>query len=825
MVHMTDHGVVRDIADSEVEDALRFGGKASGLAKMAGAGIPIPPAFVIGVEGFRQFRANGGKLGARLLSDIHLAIRDVESKSGRSFAGDDHPLLVSVRSGAPVSMPGMMDTILNLGLTPTSALALANGAEGADFAIDTWLRFWRMFAEIVLGLDPAELLRAVKDAESDARKDLTLASFQDLERAILSHIEGEGETASADPYRQLEQAVEAVFRSWDSNRAKAYRKHHGISDDLGTAVTVQAMVFGNADEKSGSGVAFTRNPNDGSKTLYGEYLIGRQGEDLVSGTHTPIDLSDPGALDPELRTAFERHSATLEALYSDAVDIEFTVESGELYLLQVRPAKRTAAAAVRIAEDLVEEGLIDKDVALSRITPEQVRKVSRPSFDDAELAAAALLAQGLGSSPGHAQGAAVLDADRAADRAAAGEAVILLRPTTSPQDIRGMLAASGIVTARGGALSHAAVVSRALDRPCIVGCEAIDIDLDRRTFSVDGRTYKEGDRISVDGNTGKVFLGAIKLKTAGQSAPALKRILEWADERSGASVWVSPKSSEEIGETTRSGIAAGSLVSVTDLIIASGAIDKFVGLTAAVGASNPPADRLDALRSIVRDACIPALLASAGGAVHFRLPRLSSDRARRLIENWQELPPGYFLPMGSLKYLRALLSGISAAAERAAHPNVCVLVGGISSVSELAAFEREAEKVGVRAGAMLQNVMSLDDIVRSRGADTPIWIDVGDIVRTVFGFPIEVQQSLEVLDQYVGESFIATNPFRRIPAYVTRLLATSLGTENDAMVGIDGAAVPPELLVEMRRVGFRRFSVSLGRRDEVRFLLGRLQQE
>jgi pyruvate,orthophosphate dikinase len=430
MADAMDNVFVREVTDRDVEDALRFGGKASGLAKMARAGIPIPPAFVIGVEGFRQFRSSRAGIGEGLLAQVHEAMRNLESQSGRWFGDKDRPLLVSVRSGAPVSMPGMMDTILNLGLTSASALSLALGKGGSDFALDTWLRFWRMFADIVLGIDPSELVQSVKEVEAIARKELSASAFQKLERAILDHIQAAGEEASADPFWQLEKAVEAVFQSWDSARAKAYRKHHEISDELGTAVTIQAMVFGNADDRSGSGVAFTRNPNDGSKTLYGEYLIGRQGEDLVSGTHTPIDLSQPDALDPQLRQAFETHSQTLEELYADAVDIEFTVESGKPYFLQVRPAKRTAAAAIKIAEDLVAEGLIDEWTALGRITSEQVRKVSRPSFDEVELAATPVLAQGLGSSPGHAHGAAVLDADRAADLALSGEAVILLRPTT-----------------------------------------------------------------------------------------------------------------------------------------------------------------------------------------------------------------------------------------------------------------------------------------------------------------------------------------------------------------------------------------------------------
>ncbi|QIG94161.1 pyruvate, phosphate dikinase [Bradyrhizobium sp. 6(2017)] len=822
MADAMDTIFVREVTDHDVEDALRFGGKASGLAKMARAGIPIPPAFVIGVEGFRQFRASRAGLGEGLLAQIHGAIRNLENQSGRSFADKDRPLLVSVRSGAPVSMPGMMDTILNLGLTAASAHSLAQGSGGSDFALDTWMRFWRMFADIVLGIDPSELVESVKEAESIARQELTASAFQNLERAILDRIEAAGEAASADPFWQLEKAVEAVFRSWDSARAKAYRKHHGISDDLGTAVTIQAMVFGNADGRSGSGVAFTRNPNDGSKALYGEYLIGRQGEDLVSGTHTPIDLSQPDALDPQLRHAFETHSETLEELYADAVDIEFTVESGKLYFLQVRPAKRTAAAAIKIAEDLVAEGLIDERTALGRITSEQVRKVSRPSFEEAELAGTPVLAQGLGSSPGHAHGAAVLDADRAADLALSGEAVILLRPTTSPQDIRGMLAANGVITARGGALSHAAVVSRALDRPCIVGCEAIEVDLNRKTFSIAGKTFGEGDQISMDGASGKIFAGALKLKPAGAGLPSLKHILEWADRRSEAAIWLSPKSGEELLEAT----SAGRVVSVTDLIIAKGSVGRFVELTAASGLPTASRAVADEIRSIVCEACVPAFLGAADGSVQFRLPRVSSDRARRLIENWQELPPNFFLPLGSLNYLRAILLGIAAAAESARYRDATALIGGISSSSEFAAFQREVRQVGLGAGAMIQNVMALDSVVEIAGSAAPIWVDIGDVVRTIYGFPIEVQQSLEVLDQYVSEDLVRANPFRRLPSYATNLLTAAVtAAEKGAQLGIEGSTVPSELLVELHRLGFRRFSVPTGRRDELRFLLGRSLKE
>jgi pyruvate, orthophosphate dikinase len=820
---------VSEITESEVKDSRRFGGKASGLAKMAAAGIPIPPAFVIGIDGFHHFRSNGQRIGHELLTEVLKSLQRLAELSGRPFAGGDRPLLISVRSGAPISMPGMMDTILNLGLRSKSAFRLARRLGNPDFALDTWLRFWRMFSDIVLGLDATALAESIKKAEVRAREKFSQQAFDELEDTILAHIERHGERASADPYIQLERTIEAVFRSWDSARAKAYRKHHSISDELGTAVTVQAMVFGNADERSGSGVAFTRNPNDGSRALYGEYLIGRQGEDLVSGTHTPIDLADPKALDKDLHDALIKHGNTLEALYSDAVDIEFTVESGRLYLLQVRPAKRTAIAAIKIAEDLVAEGLVTKNVALARISAAQVKKVSRPAFDEGELAAAQLLTQGLGSSPGQSHGAAILDADRAAERAATGEAVILLRPTTSPQDIQGMLSASGIVTAKGGALSHAAVVSRALDRPCIVGCEAIHIDLEQRTFSVGGKAYKEGDQISVDGTTGKIFAGAIKLQAGGGSIPSLRRILEWADVVSGAAVWAAARSSGEVDETQPTATPGIGIVGLTDLIIAHGAIERFVELTAAMGASKPAARTSVAIGAIVEQACAPILAAADKTQVHIRLPRVSSDRARRLIENWQELPPSFFLPLGSPPYLQAILSGISKAAQRGSHDSVTALIAGIADIGEFDAFRAEIERVGhLKAGATLQNVVALDAVRELSLSGGPLWIDVAEIVRTIHGFPIEVQQSLEALDMYAESGRLGSNPFRQPGNLLSSLLERALsgtGAQASSTIGIDGAGCSSELLGELYRIGFRRFAVPVARRDETRFLLGRLQEE
>ena len=619
---------VRDVADPEVADARRYGGKASGLSRMVSVGVPVPPAFVIGAEGFHKFRANGEKVGAEIMGEVTEALRRLEAATSRSFGGVDRPLLVSVRSGAAVSMPGMMDTVLNLGLTPPSAFAIAL-SRGPRFALDTWLRFWRMFFDTVLGLDPSDLIGAVRNAERHAQASPSPDTFEALQLAILAHADEEGEIVSADPMDQLELAVAAVFRSWHSARAKAYRQHHGISDDLGTSVTVQAMVFGNADDNSGSGVAFTRNPNDGNKALYGEYLIGRQGEDLVAGTHSPIDLSDPTGMNPGLRSALIDIGVKLECLYRDAVDIEFTVESGQLYMLQVRPAKRTAAAAIRIAADLVAEELIPPRGALSRISTEQIRKLLRPSFDEQGLAEARILAQGLGSSPGHAHGAAMLDSDRAAEAAARGENVILLRPITSPKDIRGMLSANGVVTATGGALSHAAVVSRALDKPCIVGCETISIDPAGRTFTICGEAFREGDEISIDGVSGRVYSGLIKLRPGGSSRASLDRLLTMADQESGCVVWAAPRSAAEAKDLA-SGPAPGlGVVHLTDLVISQGAISLFVQLISQLGQNAPPQSLQTEIAALVRDACLPMLVENLSNSRSYSsLPHQFRSRAQ-----------------------------------------------------------------------------------------------------------------------------------------------------------------------------------------------------
>jgi len=525
---------VHDLADLDPSDSTLLGGKGAGLGRMHRLGMPVPPAFVVDTVACRVYRESAGSLPDGLTDSVRAAVTRLESRTGKAFAGGEGlPLLVSVRSGAKVSMPGMMDTVLNLGLDRDSVRRLAAATGDTAFAVDTWVRFWKLFAEIVLDADGDYLAEQVDVPRAAAARELTAETAAALEDAIVTALRAEGATVSTDPHEQLIAAMRAVFASWDSRRARAYRKHHDIDDDLGTAVVVQAMVFGNLPGRSGSGVAFTRDPKTGVNRLFGEFLAGGQGEEVVAGTATPVNLTEPMPEWVATMAELEALGRALEQEYADALDIEFTVEDGTLYLLQVRSAKRTAAAAVRTALDLVDEGLIDPETALRRLTADQVATLLAPVFTPDGLAAAeaaGVLLTGIGASPGHAVGVAVLDSDRAAARVAAGDEVILVRPTTSPQDLPGMLAAKAVVTARGGATSHAAVVSRSLDKPCVCGAAALEVSPEAGVFVVGGVKYDEGTWLSVDGATGRVYAARLPLGVSEASLTDLRRFAAWAEQ-------------------------------------------------------------------------------------------------------------------------------------------------------------------------------------------------------------------------------------------------------------------------------------------------------
>jgi pyruvate,orthophosphate dikinase len=501
-----------------------LGGKGANLAEMASIGLPVPPGFTISTEMCARFYAEGERFPDSLREEAAAGLAHIEAITGKSFGDPADPLLVSVRSGARVSMPGMMDTVLNLGLNDATVEGLAAVSGDPRFAWDSYRRFIQMYADVVLGLDHGRFEEALDIAKEDKGvqldTDLEAEDWRRLTTAYKDLVEELwGKPFPQDVHAQLWGAVGAVFSSWQSDRAKVYRRLNSIPHDWGTAVNVQAMVFGNMGETSATGVAFTRNPATGERAYYGEYLINAQGEDVVAGIRTPQYLTlaarqaagaKAASMEESMPSVYgelARVFDLLERHYRDMQDIEFTVERGKLWMLQTRSGKRTAKAALRIAVDMASEGLIGEEEAVLRIDPQALDQLLHPMLDPA--AERNVIAKGLPASPGAASGAAVFDADTAEKRAALGEPVILVRVETSPEDIHGMHAAQGILTARGGMTSHAAVVARGMGRPCVSGAGSISIDYNARTMRVGGRAVEEGEVLTIDGSTGEVMLGAV----------------------------------------------------------------------------------------------------------------------------------------------------------------------------------------------------------------------------------------------------------------------------------------------------------------------------
>ncbi len=525
-------GYVYDFSQGSKEMRDLLGGKGANLAEMTTIGLPVPDGFTITTRACLDYLGAGGEWPAGLRDEVSAHLESLEERVGKGLGDPSDPLLVSVRSGAPVSMPGMMDTILNLGLNDRSVEGLASRSGDERFALDSYRRFVQMFGDVVMGvdghlfedaLDRAKLDRHVRaDVDLDAA-DLRrlLARFRDIYRA------GTGEDFPQDPAEQLARAVAAVFGSWNTPRAITYRRHEGIADDLGTAVNVLQMVFGNMGPTSATGVAFTRNPSTGARELYGEFLVNAQGEDVVAGIRTPRPLAELEQVIPAAFAGLRDAMQLLEGHYKEMQDVEFTIEQGTLYILQTRSGKRTAQAAVRVARDLVTEGVVDRRTAIGRIDPGQLDQLLHPGIDP--NADYDVLATGLNASPGAAVGKVVFDADTAESRGRAGEAVILVRFETTPDDIHGVIQAQAVVTAHGGMTSHAAVVARGMGKPCVCGVESLHIDPGARRFTVNGTTISEGDEISVDGGRGLVIRGAVKLVPP-QINENFRAITAWADE-------------------------------------------------------------------------------------------------------------------------------------------------------------------------------------------------------------------------------------------------------------------------------------------------------
>lgn len=531
--------------NGEMKDLL--GGKGAGLCEMTNTGLPVPPGFVITARACNEYYAADKEFPPGMWEQTLEALKTIEGATGKKFGDPEIPLLVSVRSGAKTSMPGMMETVLNLGLNDETLNGMIGLTNNERFAYDTYRRFIQMFGRVVLGIDGEEfdqILEGVKqrvgaklDTELRAEDLKVIASqFRQLVRDKTRN------EFPNDPFHQLRLAIGAVFDSWNSRRAIDYRNFNKIPHDLGTAVSVVTMVFGNMGHDSGSGVAFTRDPATGDRLFYGEYLLNAQGEDVVAGYRTPQKIADLQQQMPQVYQELVQIASRLETHYRDAQDLEFTIERGKLFLLQTRTAKRTARAALKMAVDMVTEGLITREEAIQRIEPNQVSQLLLPQFDDRAKeetrSRGGLLATGLNASPGAASGKAILDANKAEELGSQGESVILVRPETNADDIHGMLRAKGILTARGGATSHAAVVARGLGKPCVAGCEALQIDLGTRQFSLNGKVIKENQEISIDGTTGEIFMGSIPTIEPNLSQETnLTTLLDWANQIKRLGVW------------------------------------------------------------------------------------------------------------------------------------------------------------------------------------------------------------------------------------------------------------------------------------------------
>lgn len=511
-----------------------LGGKGANLAEMTRIGLPVPFGFTVTTEACNRYYDEDQTIAEDIVESIFEKLADLETVTGKSFGSVENPLLVSVRSGAVFSMPGMMDTILNLGLNDETTVGLAKLTDNERFAYDSYRRFIQMFGDVVMEIPKTkfDLIFDSKKEERGCKFDVELTT-EDLKEIIAGYKklvkEEMGRDFPQEPKEQLMEAIKAVFRSWNNERAILYRKLNSIPSNLGTAVNVQSMVFGNMGETSGTGVAFTRSPVNGENKIFGEFLINAQGEDVVAGIRTPQPIEQMAEAFPEVYKDFVRIADLLEKHYKDMQDMEFTVERNKLYMLQTRNGKRTAASAVKVAVDMEEEGLITKDVAVTRLGPDQIDQILHPKFDDAAIKDAQKLAEGLPASPGAAAGKIYFTAKDAEAAAAAGEKVVLVRQETSPEDLAGMVVAEGILTARGGMTSHAAVVARGMGKCCVAGCQALAVDEDAKKLTVAGEAFAEGDEISIDGSTGNIYKGLLKTVEPEISGDFAK-IMKWADE-------------------------------------------------------------------------------------------------------------------------------------------------------------------------------------------------------------------------------------------------------------------------------------------------------
>jgi pyruvate,orthophosphate dikinase len=769
-----------------------LGGKGIGLAEMTQMGVPVPAGFTITTDACRAYMSNGKTLPDGVEEEVESHLRALEKKTGKRFGDMNEPLLVSVRSGAAVSMPGMMDSILNLGLNDGAVVGLTRATGNERFANDSYRRLIQMYGEVVDGIDGHRFEQALTDLKKSrgASQDVDLsaddlAGLIDTYRAV--YLEETGRDFPQDPREQLTRAVRAVFDSWDSPRAQVYRRTYDIPDELGTAVNVVQMVFGNKGDESGTGVAFTRDPSTGEPGLYGEFLANAQGEDVVSGIRTPEPLAH---MEQKLPAAFQQLIETMRRLeenYRDMQDIEFTVEDNELYLLQTRSAKRTAAAAVKAAVDMVEEGLISHEDAVARIDPAQLDQLLHPMIDP--TAEWEVATKGLNASPGAACGAIVLDADTAEQRGKAGESVILVRWETTPDDIHGLIQAAGILTAHGGMTSHAAVVARGMGKPCVAGCEGLSIDIDARTITVGGRTLSEGDLLTIDGGTGAVIVGEVPL-VAPEVNDDLETILGWGDEHRTLRVRANADTPEDAAKAREFGAQGIGLCRTEHMFMAE---ERLPVMREMILADSEEGRRkaLDKLLPMQQGDFEAIFEAMAGLPVTIRLldpplheflppPEQAGDeRTRRRIRQLQESNPmlgtrgcrlGLQWPEIYEMQVRAIIRAARAVDQRTGeaplveimHP----LVGFVEELRRLRELtvrvaDEEAPEVEYLCGTMIElprACIRADEIAEQADFFS---FGTNDLTQTALGFSRDDAEG-KFLTHYLEDGVLAKNPFETL---------------------------------------------------------------
>ncbi len=768
-----------------------LGGKGAGLAEMTAIGIPVPAGFIVTTEACLEYRRGGREMPDGLEDEVRAHLGRLEKTTGKRFGDLEDPLLVSVRSGASVSMPGMMDTILNLGLNDEAAQGLARTTGNERFARDAYRRLVQMYGNVVDGVDAdafEQELSALKE-ERGAAQDVDL-SPEDLielvERFKRVYRDATGSDFPQDPEEQLRRAVRAVFDSWDNPRAQVYRRANDIPDDLGTAVSVVQMVFGNKGGDSGTGVAFTRDPATGEQGIWGEFLTNAQGEDVVAGIRTPQPIAEMKAALPEAYDQLVETMQRLEEHYREMQDIEFTVEDGRLYLLQTRSGKRTAQAALRIAVEMVDEGLITKDEAVARIDPGQLDQLLHPMIDPQAHYEAA--AKGLNASPGAATGKIILDADTAEERGLAGEAVVLVSWETNPDDIHGLIQARGVLTAHGGMTSHAAVVARGMGKPCVAGCEGLSIDLDARRIKLGGHELAEEDVITLDGGTGDVIIGAVDLVPP-QINQDFETLLGWADEIRRLRVRANADTPEDATKAREFGAEGIGLCRTEHMFMTD---ERLPAVRAMIMASNEE-ERREALAQLLplqqQDfegifeamAGLPVTIRLLDPPLHEFLPppdQADSPEMARRIRALRETNPmlgtrgcrlGLLFPEIFEMQVRAIIRAAVAVEQRTGdaplveimHP----LVGFAEELKRLreltvrtAAEEEEADYL---CGTMIElprACVRADEIAAEADFFS---FGTNDLTQTTLGFSRDDAEK-RFLSHYLDEKILATNPFETL---------------------------------------------------------------